>query len=130
MARTPITEIENQGVFHNLIALGTSIAEQALGVGFGLAEDVVGEARRVVGLSIDLLEAVAQGAAKVARQSNGRVGDLLSDSVARGQSSARSVVRLFRFGGEHATTLAGEVLVRASGVPETGLSRPSASAIA
>src|SRR5262245_45112450 len=105
MARNQAVDSESKGLVHNFLDLSTSVAGQALGVGFGLADDVIAETRKCVGLSIDLMESIAQSLVRVARSANGRVGELLADTSARALSSGQSMVRLFQLGGDHVTAL-------------------------
>ena len=105
-------ETNNHGIVHNIVHFGSSAAEQAVGLGFGVAEDAIAELRRVAGLAIDLYEAGTQSVARIARGANARFCDLLTDAAAHGRATALSAVHIVRAGGDHVSALAGDVLAR------------------
>jgi hypothetical protein len=101
---------ETQGIIHSFVTMGTGFADQALGVGFGLAEEVIVETKKVIGQAIDLVEAMVHSATRVARDANAKIGELLSDTMANGLATGKDVVHLFQVGGDHVSALAGHVL--------------------
>ncbi len=112
-----MTQIQNaksepQGIIHDVFALGTGFADQALGVGFGLVEEVIAETRKCIGQSIDLAETVVHSLTRVARDANARISELLTDTISHGLATSKDVVHLFQVGGDHVSALAGHMLAR------------------